>query len=131
MNRQLYFVVGDSGLNASNGIFVQRLEDIKPRLIRHRIRGEWTLVLSIHGSQEFIANQVRAIRGGQGSCDADAVRRIFGQDQAFVRWRDEHGPRSQYTFGKSHYSIPHKEWIRTSCAGPGSWPPSKHFRADL
>jgi len=93
MNRQLYFVVGDSGLNAGDGIFVQRLEDIRPRLMRRRIRGGWTLVISIHGSQEFIANQVRAIRGGQGSYDADAVRRIFGQNQAFVRWRDEHGPR--------------------------------------
>ena len=92
MNRQLYFVVGDRGLNSGNGVFVQRLEDIKPRLRRHRRSSDWTLVISIHGAQDFIASRVRALRGGRGSYDAAAVRRIFGQDRDFVRWRDQHGP---------------------------------------
>jgi hypothetical protein len=87
-----YFVVGDPGLNAGNGIFLRRLEQIKPRLMRLRNRGNWTLVISIHGAENYIANRVRALRGGPGSYDADALNNIFSNDPDFVQWRNQWGP---------------------------------------
>ncbi|MGA2404449.1 MAG: hypothetical protein ABSG91_22560 [Syntrophobacteraceae bacterium] len=92
MPRQVYFVVGDTNLNAGDGRFVRHLPDIRAPLRSLRLPGRWTIVISIHGSEEFIADQARSVRGGQGAYDADAVTRIFGEDRAFVRWRDEHGP---------------------------------------
>jgi hypothetical protein len=92
MNKQLYFVVGDRKLDAGDGIYVRKLEDIKPKLLRQKIKTKWVLVISIHGSEKFIATRTVAIRGGKGAYDATAVRKIFANDAAFKKWRDTYGP---------------------------------------
>ena len=90
--RLAYYVIGDAGLNTGNGVFLNRLEQLRPRLMRLRWRYRWTLVVSIHGSQNFIANQTRALREGPGSYDAAAINRIFANNSDFVSWRNEYGP---------------------------------------
>jgi len=92
MPRIVYYVVGDAGLNSGNGRFLRSLEDLRNALQPQRNAGTWTLVISIHGAEQFIANRSAAVRGGAGSYDAAAIRRIFGQNAAFVRWRDQFGP---------------------------------------
>ena len=48
----MYFVIGDRGLNAGNGIFVATIEAMRDRLVRERRPHNWTLVISIHGDQD-------------------------------------------------------------------------------
>jgi hypothetical protein len=89
--RTAYFVIGDRGLDTGGGVFLRTLEALRDRLVTLRIQGDWSLIVSIHGSENFVANAGRAVRGGAGSYDAAAITRIFG-DAEFRQWRDQQGP---------------------------------------
>ncbi len=90
--QQTYYVIGDRTLNVGGGAFLATLDALKPALMRSRIQGNWTLVISIHGSQNYIANSSHGVRGGRGSYDAAAIESIFANDAAFVEWRNRSGP---------------------------------------
>lgn len=94
MDRIIYFVVGDKGLNSGNGIYVKDLEEMKARLLRMQPKGEWQLVISIHGAENMIATQGGYLRNpqAQGTYRAEDIRRLFGNDPAVKRWRDSYGP---------------------------------------
>lgn len=126
MSRIRYFVVGDRKLNAGNVTFVRRLEDVRGGLLglpRPRSSTPWDLVISIHGSQEFVANQAAAVRGGPGSYDAAAVRRVFG-DAAFVQWRNQYGP-TRVVLNACQASMTLERAFIESLTRPGSGQPAQ------
>jgi hypothetical protein len=94
MDRVIYFVVGDVTLNSGNGIEVENLEEMKERLMKMHPQGEWQLVISIHGAEDVIATRGGNLKNRQekGVYDADDMRKLFGDDTAFKKWRDDHGP---------------------------------------
>lgn len=91
-SKYVYYVIGDPRLNAGDGVFLKSLKDIKKSLMKRQIKEKWTLVLSMHGSADIIADQVQALAGGKGAYDAAAITDLFDNDAAFTRWRDKWGP---------------------------------------
>jgi len=93
-DRLIYFVVGDRGLDAGNGTYVQTLEQMRDRLLRVSRLHSWTLVISIHGSQDIVATQGGFLRNpsSPGVYDASAIDRIFNQHSQFGQWRRANGP---------------------------------------
>jgi hypothetical protein len=88
-----YIVVRDRGLDAGGGTFADDLERAKAILMGRRAAGEWTLVLSIHGSQDRLGAQAPPDwQHNARFYDAAAIGALFGGDPAFVRWRDQFGP---------------------------------------
>jgi hypothetical protein len=94
MDRVIYFVVGDAKLNSGNGIEVKDFEEMKERLMKKRLQGQWRLVISIHGAEDVIATRGGNLknRQAQGVYDADDIRKLFGDDEAFKKWREAYGP---------------------------------------
>lgn len=122
--RLAYYVISDAGLNIGNGVFLNWLEQLCPRLMRLRWRHRWTLVVSIHSSQNFIANQTRALRGGPGSYDAAAINRIFAGNPRFVRWRDRYGP-ARIVLNSCQVSSALEGVIISAITRPGSGQPAQ------
>jgi hypothetical protein len=92
-SRYVYYVIGDPNLNANNGgLFLKSLPDIKASLMKLAIKEKWTLVLSMHGSENIIADQTQALAGGKGAYDAAAITALFDNDAKFTAWRDKWGP---------------------------------------
>lgn len=91
MDRIVYFVVGDAGLNAGNGTFLRSLRMLPSRLRRLRISNEWTLVISIHGSENRVADLAHVPGNGEGAYTAEELESLFSGDQ-FQNWRDRYGP---------------------------------------
>jgi ribosomal protein S12 methylthiotransferase accessory factor YcaO len=89
-NRLLYFVIGDAQLNSGNGIYLHSLTGLRARLMGFRIANDWTLVISIHGSETRIADMAHVPASGQGAYTAAAIERMFS-DAVYTRWRDEFG----------------------------------------
>lgn len=89
----VYLVVRDRGLNAGGGILVANLTVAKQVLMRGRNEGVWTLVLSVHGSEDKLGAQAPPHwRRNAVFYDAAAIDALFGADKAFVAWRDRYGP---------------------------------------
>ncbi|MFB9682679.1 hypothetical protein [Amycolatopsis plumensis] len=89
----LYIVVRDRGLDAGGGTYADDLERAKTILMSRRTTGEWTLVLSIHGSEDRLGAQAPPHwQQNARFYDAAAIGALFGGDPAFVRWRDQFGP---------------------------------------
>jgi len=91
---QQVYVVRDKAL-LLGGTLVSDLEHFKSAVMNTKIGTDWTLVLSIHGSEERLGAQSgpdwqkNAIFYG----DSD-IKRLFNGDKAFVKWRDQYGPTS-------------------------------------
>ena len=89
---QQVYVVRDEGLRLG-GILVSDLKDFKRSVMGTKIATNWTLVLSIHGSEERLGAQAppnwqkNAIFYG-----ASDVEKLFNGDKDFVKWRDQYGP---------------------------------------
>lgn len=94
MDHVLYFVVGDAGLNSGDGIFVEDMEALKAHLLKSRPEGDWRLVISIHGAEDVIATRGGNLKNRQvqGVYGADDLRKLFGDDEAFTKWRAQYGP---------------------------------------
>lgn len=90
-NRLVYFVIGDAELNAGNGTYLSSLTELRASLMDLEIRNEWTLVLSIHGSENRIADMAHVPGNGRGAYTAEAIEQMFS-DAEFVRWRNRFGP---------------------------------------
>jgi hypothetical protein len=89
----LYIVVRDRGLDAGGGTYADDLERAKTILMSRHTPGEWTLVLSIHGSQGRLGAQAPPHwQRNARFYDAAAIEALFNGDTAFVRWRDQFGP---------------------------------------
>jgi|GEM_PF-2356571 len=95
---QLYFVVGDYGLDSGNGIRVPTLETMRDRLRQHTqaaFRRPWTLVISIHGNENILGTTGGAVvnpeRQGVTIYRAPDIGRIFNVRQ-FTAWRNAYGP---------------------------------------
>jgi hypothetical protein len=94
MGRVIYYVVGDTKLNSGHGIEVKDLEEMKAHLMKSRPEGEWQLVISIHGAEDVIATRGGNLKNRQekGVYEAADIRKLFGDDEAFKRWREAYGP---------------------------------------
>lgn len=94
VNRIIYFVVGDGRLNSGNGIYVADLEQMKKRLLKMSPEGEWQLVISMHGAEDILATVGGYLRTrpDKGVYDADKIRKLFGDDADFKKWREAYGP---------------------------------------
>ena len=92
--RVIYFVVGDKKLNSGNGIYVDSLEAMKEKLIQIKPDVSWRLVISIHGAEDVIATKGGHLkqRDVEGVYDADKIRKLFNDDEAFKKWREAYGP---------------------------------------
>lgn len=94
------YVVRDKGLDAGGGTYVTDLEDLKAKLQTRRTTGEWTLVLSIHGSENRLAAQSPPnMQKNAKFYRAADINRIFGADQSFVQWRTRWGPTRLVLYG--------------------------------
>lgn len=86
------YVVRDRGLQLG-GTLVRDLADLKSKLMATKITGEWTLVLSMHGSQERLGAQSppdwQKNATFYGPSDID---KLFGDDKDYVKWRNKYGP---------------------------------------
>jgi hypothetical protein len=93
VNKIIYFVVGDSGLNAGNGIYVEDLETMKAKLLEMKPEVEWQLVISMHGAEDALATVGGNLRTRpkKGFYDAAAIQALFG-DEAFKKWKESYGP---------------------------------------
>ncbi len=94
INHVIYFVVGDSGLNSGNGVYVADLEHMKARLLKMKPRGAWQLVISIHGTEDALATRGGFLRTRptKGFYQAAEIRKLFEDDAAFRTWRETYGP---------------------------------------
>lgn len=94
MSRVIYYVVGDAKLDAGSGIRVKSLEQMKAHLMKSRPEGEWQLVISIHGAEDVIATRGGSLRNRdeEGAYEAADIRKLFGDDEDFKKWREAYGP---------------------------------------
>jgi hypothetical protein len=90
--RQQVYVVRDEGLRLG-GTLVSDLKELKRTVMGTKIGTGWTLVLSMHGSEERLGAQAppnwqkNAIFYG-----ASDIESLFNGDKDFVKWRDQYGP---------------------------------------
>jgi len=90
--RQQLYVVRDKKLQLG-GVLVSDLTDLKHKLMATKIAGEWTLVLSIHGSEDrFGAQSGPDWQKNAIFYEASDIESLFGNDKEFVKWRDKYGP---------------------------------------
>jgi hypothetical protein len=90
--KQHAYVVRDKSIDAGGSTYVSDLVALRKRLMSGKSSGDWTLVLSIHGSEDRVAAQ----KGPNWQKNAifyesADVRTIFGTPD-FVAWRRAHGP---------------------------------------
>jgi hypothetical protein len=95
-----HIVVRDRGLDLGGGVLVSDLEGAKTKLMTRKVDKPWTLVLSIHASENRLGAQSPPDwqKDAKFYDDAD-VKRIFGGDSAFVQWRDNFGPNRVVLYG--------------------------------
>ena len=122
---QLYFVVGDYGLDSGNGIRVPTLDAMRDRLQRYHqavYRRPWTLVISIHGNEAILGTTGGAVvdptQHGVTIYRAADIRRIFGDPQ-FRRWRNQFGP-SRVVLNACQVNAPFESVILQALLRPGS-----------
>ena len=90
--RQQVYVVRDEGLRLG-GTLVSDLKDFKRNVMATKIGTDWTLVLSMHGSEELLGAQ--APPDWQKNAifyKAPDIDNLFNGDKDFVKWRDQYGP---------------------------------------
>jgi hypothetical protein len=89
---QQVYVVRDKGLQLG-GTLVSDLEEFKRKVMATKIEADWTLVLSMHGSEERLGAQ--APPDWQKNAifyEASNIETLFNGDKDFVKWRDRYGP---------------------------------------
>lgn len=113
-----YFVVGDPGLNAGGGTFLSSLSQIKARLMTITEQGSWTLVISIHGSEDRICDLAHPNNPDQECYDISRIQNLFGDSQ-FSSWRQNNGP-SRVVLNACQVSIGLERAIINSLTRPQS-----------
>ena len=90
---QRLYVVRDASLGLGGGVLVRDLAEFKRNVMRTKTETEWTLVLSIHGSENLIVAQAPPDwKKDIVRYEASDIDHLFGDDKAFVKWRDQYGP---------------------------------------
>jgi hypothetical protein len=90
--RQQVYVVRDKKLWLG-GTLVSDLKDFKRKVMATKIATDWTLVLSIHGSEKLLAAQSGPDwKENAIFYEAADIDNLFKDDKAFVKWRDQYGP---------------------------------------
>ncbi len=95
-----HVVVRDKDLDLGGGVLVADLAAAKARLMQRQVSTPWTLVLSIHASQNRLGAQ--APPDWQKNAvfyTASDVASLFGGDKSFVTWRDQYGPSRVVLYG--------------------------------
>ena len=90
--RQQVYVVRDKRLGFGGGTLVSDLEDFKRSVMGTKIGTDWTLVLSIHGSEERLGAQTPPDQKNAIFYAASDIEKLFNGDKDFVKWRDQFGP---------------------------------------
>lgn len=97
MGKIVYFVVGDQKLNAGDGIPTKDLEALKQKLLATKVKDDWALVISMHGSVEMLSTVGGIVDAANHPSDVklygkDDIDALFVQDQKFVAWKNSFGP---------------------------------------
>lgn len=95
-----HIVVRDRGLDLGGGVLVSDLTSAKTTLMKRKVDKPWTLVLSIHASENLLGAQ--SPPNWQKNAifyDEAAIKTLFGGDNAFVKWRDQFGPNRVVLYG--------------------------------
>jgi hypothetical protein len=90
--KQQVYVVRDKGLQLG-GTLVSDLMEFKRKVMATKIGADWTLVLSMHGSEDRLGAQ--APPDWQKNAifyKASDIEKLFDGDKDFVTWRDQFGP---------------------------------------
>lgn len=91
--KQRVYIVRDTNLRLGGGTLVHDLEEFKAKVVSTRTEADWTLVISMHGSEERLGAQSPPDWQKQATFyDAAAIEKIFNGDSKFVKWRDKYGP---------------------------------------
>jgi hypothetical protein len=91
--RQQVYIIRDKGLAVGTGNLVHDLEEFKTRVMATKITSDWTLVLSIHGSEELLGAQSPPDwKKNATFYKAADIEKLFNDDKAFVKWRNQFGP---------------------------------------
>lgn len=89
---QQVYVVRDKRLYLG-GTLVNDLKEFKRKVMATKIGTDWTLVLSIHGSEELLAAQSGPNWKKNATFYKEAdIKTLFNGDKNFVAWRDQYGP---------------------------------------
>lgn len=90
--RQQVYVVRDKRLRLG-GTLVSDLKDFKRKVMATKVGTDWTLVLSIHGSEERLGAQAGPNwEKNKILYEASDIQNLFNDDKDFVTWRDQYGP---------------------------------------
>jgi hypothetical protein len=95
-----HIVVRDSGLDLGGGVLVSDLAAAKATLMKRKVDKPWTLVLSIHASQNRLGAQ--SPPDWQKNAifyDDSDIKKLFGSDATFTAWRDQYGPNRVVLYG--------------------------------
>jgi len=91
---QRLYVVRDKNLQLG-GELVDDLSALRSKLLSTKTETEWTLVLSMHGSQDRLGAQSPPDwQKNAKFYEAPDIEKLFGNDKDFVKWRDKYGPTS-------------------------------------
>ena len=121
----LHIVVRDPGLNLGGGALVSDLEAAKARMTTKQEVGGWTLVLSIHASEDRLGAQSPPDwQKNAKFYDVSAVNSLFGGDAAFVTWRDKFGPSRVVLYG-CQVSAQFEQTIDNNLVRGGTGPTAK------
>ena len=95
-----HIVVRDPAIDLGGGMLVNDLAAAKATLMQRKIDKPWTLVLSIHASENRLGAQIPdSPQKTDVFYDANDVSKLFGGDSAFVKWRDQYGPTNFALYG--------------------------------
>jgi len=90
---QRVYVVRDERLRLGGGDLVNDLADFKHKVMSTKTKGDWTLVLAIHGSEDRLGAQAPPDWQKNATFyQAGDIEKLFNNDKDFVKWRDEFGP---------------------------------------
>ena len=84
------YVIRDKSIGVG-GPFLQNLSELRTALMGGKDTGQWSLMLSIHGSGDRLAAQAPPDwQLNAEFYDGERIRKLFG-DKDFVAWRDQYG----------------------------------------
>lgn len=120
----VYYVVGDTKLDAGNGIRVKDLEEMKQKLMASKPTDEWTLVIGMHGSEEMLSTVGGVVDAVNNPKDVKLyvtadIESLFGKDTQFDAWRSKFGP-TRVTLNSCSVDKPFESAIIGALAKPKS-----------
>ena len=121
----VYVVVRDRNLDAGGGSYADNLEQAKQIFMRNSNPQPWTLVLSIHGSEERLGAQ--APPNWQDNAkfyESAQIEALFNKDPEYVKWRTQFGP-THIVLNACQINIGFERTIINNIARPGEPEPNR------